>query len=188
MDVRVFLHFPGHSYPAFPPALTALPRSCPSCGVISARVHSPGHNGCLTSPSLGGSKLSAPSQGSSAMSTCALRTRSPKRSPRSRAGQFHPLRLRDALVAAVIGSGVAAMEAASLFGVSWWLVQRALDSAAALERPGLMPWHRGCLLSMNSGMNIPHGRTFSTNRGEPLKTIDAIGTVARRGVKAILNK
>nr|WP_234754079.1 hypothetical protein [Arthrobacter ramosus] len=39
-------------------------------------------------------------------------------------------RLRDALVAAVIGSGRAAAEAASSFGVSWWLVQRALDSAA----------------------------------------------------------
>jgi TnpA family transposase len=35
-------------------------------------------------------------------------------------------RLRDALVAAVIGSGRAAAEAASSFGVSWWLVQRAL--------------------------------------------------------------
>jgi transposase len=39
-------------------------------------------------------------------------------------------RLRDALVAAVIGSGRAAAEAASSFGVSWWMVQRALDSAA----------------------------------------------------------
>ncbi|MFJ6158859.1 transposase [Pseudarthrobacter sp. NPDC092184] len=38
--------------------------------------------------------------------------------------------LRYALVAAVIGSGRAAAEAASSFGVSWWLVQRALDSAA----------------------------------------------------------
>ena len=39
-------------------------------------------------------------------------------------------RLRDALVAAVIGSGRAAAETATAFGVSWWLVQRALDSAA----------------------------------------------------------
>ncbi|WP_416235547.1 transposase family protein [Pseudarthrobacter sp. C1] len=40
-------------------------------------------------------------------------------------------RLRDALVAAVIGSGrAAAAEAALSFGLSWWLVQRALDSAA----------------------------------------------------------
>ena len=39
-------------------------------------------------------------------------------------------RLRDALVAAVIGSGRAAAEAAAAFGVSWWLVQQALDSAA----------------------------------------------------------
>lgn len=39
-------------------------------------------------------------------------------------------RLREALVSAVIGSGRAAAGAASSFGVSWWLVQRALDSAA----------------------------------------------------------
>lgn len=39
-------------------------------------------------------------------------------------------RLRDALVSAVIGSGRAAAEAASSFGVSWWLVQQALNSAA----------------------------------------------------------
>jgi transposase len=38
-------------------------------------------------------------------------------------------------VAAVIGSGRAAAEAAVSFGVSWWLVQRALDSAAALTLP-----------------------------------------------------
>ena len=38
-------------------------------------------------------------------------------------------RLREALVAAVIGSGRAASETAAAFGVSWWLVQRALDSA-----------------------------------------------------------
>jgi hypothetical protein len=30
----------------------------------------------------------------------------------------------------VIGSGRAVAEAASSFGVAWWLVQRALDSAA----------------------------------------------------------
>jgi hypothetical protein len=39
-------------------------------------------------------------------------------------------RLRGALVAAVIGSGRAAAEAVSSFGVSWWLVQRSQDSAA----------------------------------------------------------
>ncbi|MBT2554125.1 helix-turn-helix domain-containing protein [Arthrobacter sp. ISL-5] len=49
-----------------------------------------------------------------------------KAPPRARSTR----RLRDALVTAVIGSGRAAAEAASSFGVSWWLVQRALDSAA----------------------------------------------------------
>jgi transposase len=38
----------------------------------------------------------------------------------------------------VIGSGRAAAEAASSFGVSWWLVQRALDSAA-LTLPNVDP-------------------------------------------------
>jgi hypothetical protein len=39
-------------------------------------------------------------------------------------------RLRHALLGAVIGSGRPAAETASTFGVWWWLVQRALDSAA----------------------------------------------------------
>ncbi|WP_251045410.1 helix-turn-helix domain-containing protein [Arthrobacter sp. ISL-5] len=62
-------------------------------------------------------------------------------------------RLRDALVAAVIGSGRAAAEAASSFGVSWWLVQRALDSAALTLRTW-MPWRRGCsaLMSIATGL------------------------------------
>lgn len=45
-------------------------------------------------------------------------------------------RLRDAPVAAMIGSGRAAAEAASSFGVSWWLVQRALG-CAAMPLPGV---------------------------------------------------
>ncbi|MFD1846663.1 ISL3 family transposase [Arthrobacter flavus] len=43
-------------------------------------------------------------------------------------------RLRQALTEAVIGSGRAASETATAFGVSWWLVQRALD-AAVLKLP-----------------------------------------------------
>ncbi|WP_442544873.1 hypothetical protein ACSBOX_03765 [Arthrobacter sp. KN11-1C] len=39
-------------------------------------------------------------------------------------------RLRDALVSAVIASGRAVSETVASFGVSWWLVQRALDTAA----------------------------------------------------------
>jgi len=35
-------------------------------------------------------------------------------------------------VASVIGSGRAAAEAAASFGVSWWLVPRALDSAGLM--------------------------------------------------------
>jgi hypothetical protein len=44
-------------------------------------------------------------------------------------------RRREALVAAVMGSGmVAAADTAASFGVSWWLVQRAFDSAALTLR------------------------------------------------------
>ncbi len=43
-------------------------------------------------------------------------------------------RLRQSLVDAVVDSGRAAAETAVAFGVSWWLVQRALD-AAALKLP-----------------------------------------------------
>ncbi|MEO5316245.1 hypothetical protein PV772_19355 [Pseudarthrobacter sp. CC12] len=50
-------------------------------------------------------------------------------SPGPAPGTLHP-RLRDALVSAATGSGRAAAEAALSFGVSWWLVQRALDSVA----------------------------------------------------------
>lgn len=64
------------------------------------------------------------------MSTCARARHSPRRPPRSHAGRGPPRRLREALVATVIGSGRAAAGAATSFGVSWWLVQRALDSAA----------------------------------------------------------
>jgi hypothetical protein len=40
-------------------------------------------------------------------------------------------RLQNTLVSAVIESGRAATEAAAAYGVSWWLVQRAPDTAAA---------------------------------------------------------
>ncbi|WP_344301246.1 transposase [Sinomonas flava] len=40
-------------------------------------------------------------------------------------------RLRGALVDAVVRSGRAALEGARAYGVSWWLVQKALDAAAA---------------------------------------------------------
>lgn len=68
------------------------------------------------------------------MSICARAQRSPRRPPPSLAGLGPTGRLRDTLVAAVIRSGRAAAEAGSSFGVSWWLVQRALDSAP-LTRP-----------------------------------------------------
>ncbi|NTW40092.1 MAG: hypothetical protein HGA44_09415 [Cellulomonadaceae bacterium] len=42
------------------------------------------------------------------------------------------VRLKDALVAAVIGSGRSAWETAGAHGVSWWLVQAAISAAAVL--------------------------------------------------------
>ncbi|MEJ1194038.1 transposase family protein [Pseudarthrobacter sp. CCNWLW207] len=91
---------------------------CPACGVISARVHSRRPQRLRDIP------VAGPVEVIWAKRRFAEETaRVPRRARSTR-------RLRDALVAAVIGSGRAAAEAASSFGVSWWLVQRALDPAA----------------------------------------------------------
>jgi transposase len=103
---------------------------CPSCGVISARVHSRRSQSLRDIPVAGPVEVIwAKRRFFCDEYLCPRRTfteetaQVPRRARSTR-------RLRDALVAAVIGSGRAAAEAASSFGVSWWLVQRALDSAA----------------------------------------------------------
>lgn len=102
---------------------------CPSCGVISTRVHSRRPQRLRDIPVAGPAEVLLAKGDSSAMSPWPRQTfteettQVPRRARSTR-------RLRQALVAAVIGSGRAAAEAAASFGVSWWLVQPALDSAA----------------------------------------------------------
>lgn len=103
---------------------------CPCCGVISTRVHSRRPQRLRDIPVAGPVEVIwAKRRFFCDEYLCPRRTfteetaQVPRRARSTR-------RLRDALVAAVIGSGRAAAEAASSFGVSWWLVQRALDSAA----------------------------------------------------------
>ncbi|MDT0193804.1 transposase family protein [Arthrobacter sp. AB6] len=103
---------------------------CPCCGVISGRVHSRRPQRLRDIPVAGPVEVQwAKRRFFCDEYLCPRRTfteetaQVPRRARSTR-------RLRDALVAAVIGSGRAAAEAASSFGVSWWLVQRALDSAA----------------------------------------------------------
>ncbi|WP_441401059.1 ISL3 family transposase [Arthrobacter sp. 2YAF22_2] len=103
---------------------------CPSCGVIGTRVHSRRPQGLRDIP-VGGpiEVVWAERRFFCDEYLCPRRTfteetaQVPRRARSTR-------RLREAWVAAVIGSGRAAAEAATSFGVSWWLVQRALDSAA----------------------------------------------------------
>lgn len=103
---------------------------CPSCGVISTRIHS------SRAQRLRGIPVAGPVEVVWAKRRffcdeylCPRRTLTEETAPlpcRTRSTQ----RLREGLVAAVIGFERAAAEAAVSFGVSWWLVQRAWDSAA----------------------------------------------------------
>lgn len=102
---------------------------CPSCGVFSTRVHSRYPQRLRDIPFAGpvdvvwGKRRFFCDEYLCPRRTFTEETVQVPRRARA------TLRLRSALVAAVIGSGRAAAEAAASFGVSWWLVQRALDSA-----------------------------------------------------------
>ncbi|WP_285249471.1 ISL3 family transposase [Pseudarthrobacter sp. fls2-241-R2A-168] len=103
---------------------------CPSCGVISSRVHSPRPQRLRDIPVAGPVEVVWAKRRFFCDEYLCPRqtfTKETTQVPR-RARSTH--RLREALVAAVIGSGRAAAEAAASSGVSWWLVQRALDTAA----------------------------------------------------------
>ncbi|QSZ53915.1 transposase family protein [Paenarthrobacter sp. AT5] len=97
---------------------------CPSCGVISTRVHSRRPQGLRDIPVAGPVEVVwAKRRFFCDEYLCPRRTFTEETAQvprRARSTQ----RLREALVAAVIGSGRAAAEAAVSFGVSWWLVQR----------------------------------------------------------------
>ncbi|WP_235563283.1 transposase [Arthrobacter sp. Soil782] len=74
-------------------------------------------------------------------------------------------RLRESLVDAVIGSGRAATETATAFGMSWWLVQRALD-AAALKLPCVdLLARRGWALMSTGSAPYVSSRTRRPRRG-----------------------
>jgi transposase len=103
---------------------------CPSCGVISGRVHSRRPQRLRDIPVAGPIEVVwAKRRFFCDEYLCPRRTFSEETSQVPRRARS-TRRLRDALVGAVIGSGRVAAEAAASFGVSWWLVQRALDSAA----------------------------------------------------------
>lgn len=108
---------------------TSIESGCPSCGVIGTRRHSRRKQRIRDIPLAGPVEVlwskrrffcdepECPRQTFSE-STAEV----PRRARSTR-------RLQDALVSAVIGSGRAATETAAAFGVSWWLVQRALNNA-----------------------------------------------------------
>lgn len=103
---------------------------CPDCGVIGARRHSRRRQRIRDIPVAGPVEViwskhryfcdeSGCPRGTFFEATLEV----PRRARSTR-------RLRDMLVSAVIDSGRAATEAAAAHGVSWWLVQRALNMAA----------------------------------------------------------
>jgi transposase len=103
---------------------------CPSCGVISSRVHSRRPQRLRDIPIAGPIEVVwAKRRFFCDEYLCPRQTFTEETSQVPRHARS-TRRLQDALVSAVIGSGRAAAEAAASFGVSWWLVQRALDSAA----------------------------------------------------------
>ena len=103
---------------------------CPSCGVIGTRRHSRRRQRLRDIPVAGPVEVIwAKYRLFCDEELCARRTfaeATPQVPRRARSTR----RLRDALVSAVINSGRAAAEAAAAHGVSWWLVQDALNHAA----------------------------------------------------------
>lgn len=109
---------------------TGVP-GCPTCGVVSERVKDARHQRLRDVPVAGPAVViwrkrrwfcdePACPRGSFTEATNEV----PRRARSTR-------RLLGTLVDAVIRSGRAALEAAAAHGVSWWLVQKALDAAAA---------------------------------------------------------
>nr|WP_281356147.1 transposase [Arthrobacter mobilis] len=103
---------------------------CPSCGVIGARRHSRRRQRIRDILVAGPVEvLWSKYRYFCDEALCARKTfveSTPQVPRRARSTR----RLRDALVSAVINSGRAAAEAAAAHGVSWWLVQDALNQAA----------------------------------------------------------
>lgn len=112
------------------------PPGCPSCRVVSSRVHARREQVVPDVPVAGPVRVVwAKRRWVCAETACERHTfweRAVQVPTRARS----TARLKDALVAAVIGSGRSARETASAHGVSWWLVQAAI-SAVAVLLPGV---------------------------------------------------
>ncbi len=115
---------------------SVAPPGCPSCGVVSERVHARREQAVRDVPVAGPVRVVwAKRRWVCAEARCGRRTfweRSVQVPARARS----TVRLKDALVAAVIDSGRSARETAGAHGVSWWLVQAAI-SAVAVLLPGV---------------------------------------------------
>ena len=111
------------------------PPGCPTCGVISERVHARRLQTVRDIPVAGRVRVVwSKRRWRCVQVPCPRRTfwestiQVPRRA-RSTA------RLKDALVGAVVASGRSAAETARAHGVSWWLVQAALSAVAVLLPP-----------------------------------------------------
>lgn len=108
------------------------PPGCPSCGVVFERVHSRREQVVRDVPVAGPVRVVwAKRRWVCAEMLCGQRTfweRTVQVPTRARS----TVRLKDALVAAVIASGRSARETAGAHGVSWWLVQAAISAVAVL--------------------------------------------------------
>src|SRR5665648_697936 len=131
-DYRVInaLEVPGHARRV--EVESTSPPGCPACGVISVRVHSRRRQRIRDVPVAGALEVIwckrrwfcdewLCGRGTFAESTLQV-------PPRARSTD----RLRAQLVASVIDSGRAVSETARAHGVSWWLVQTAVTTAALL--------------------------------------------------------
>lgn len=108
------------------------PPGCPSCGVVSARVHARREQVVRDVPVAGPVRVVwAKRRWVCAEQLCGRRTfweRTAQVPARARS----TVRLKDALVAAVIASGRSARETAGAHSVSWWLVQAAISAVTVL--------------------------------------------------------
>ena len=108
------------------------PPGCPICGVVASRVHARRQQVAGDVPVAGAVQVVwAKRRWACQEGACSRRTfweSTVQVPPRARS----TARLKDALVAAVIGSGRSAAEAARAHAVSWWLVQAAISAVVVL--------------------------------------------------------
>jgi transposase len=110
---------------------TAVVPGCPDCGVVSERVKDTRHQRLRDVPVAGAVVVLWRKRRFFCDEPACARGSFTEATEQVPARARSTARLRVALVDAVIRSGRAAMEAAAAHGVSWWLVQKALDAAVA---------------------------------------------------------